>query len=184
LVCNRVITTRGLLTSAWYKEWLPRGLVPVYIDGAPCWRLSYGDMDQFAARHASLLLLAVTATWGILAPGNGLWGCIALSCRRNNGKWTGGRRFESPWGQWIFFKWPILPAALSPAVDSASNRNDYEVKSYPRNRPWRPIELWDVEDPTLSRQSAHRWWQGCQCALYSPETWFLCFWYSFLLEAE
>jgi hypothetical protein len=28
-------------------------------------------------------------------------------------------------------------------------------KSYPRNRPWRPIELWDVKDPTLSRQSAH-----------------------------
>jgi hypothetical protein len=23
------------------------------------------------------------------------------------------------------------------------------------NRPWRPIGLWDVEDPTLSRQSAH-----------------------------
>jgi hypothetical protein len=28
-------------------------------------------------------------------------------------------------------------------------------KSYPRNRPWRPIGLWDVKDPTLSRQSAH-----------------------------
>jgi hypothetical protein len=26
-----------------------------------------------------------------------------------------------------------------------------------RNRPWRPIGLWDVKDPTLSRQSAHRW---------------------------
>jgi hypothetical protein len=26
--------------------------------------------------------------------------------------------------------------------------------SYPRNRPWRPIGLWDVKDPTLSRQSA------------------------------
>jgi TRAP-type mannitol/chloroaromatic compound transport system permease small subunit len=23
------------------------------------------------------------------------------------------------------------------------------------NRPWRPIGLWDVKDPTLSRQSAH-----------------------------
>jgi hypothetical protein len=29
--------------------------------------------------------------------------------------------------------------------------------SYPRNRPWKPIGLWDVKDPTLSRQSAHRW---------------------------
>jgi hypothetical protein len=42
------------------------------------------------------------------------------------------------------------------------------------NRPWRPIGLWDVKDPTLSRQSAHRWWQGCHpyapAALYSLET--------------
>jgi hypothetical protein len=29
------------------------------------------------------------------------------------------------------------------------------TESYPRNRPWRPIGLWDVKDPTLSRQSAH-----------------------------
>jgi hypothetical protein len=27
--------------------------------------------------------------------------------------------------------------------------------SYPRNRPWSPIGLSDVEDPILSRQSAH-----------------------------
>jgi hypothetical protein len=27
----------------------------------------------------------------------------------------------------------------------------------PRNSPWRHIGLWDVKDPTLSRQSAHRW---------------------------
>jgi hypothetical protein len=32
-----------------------------------------------------------------------------------------------------------------------------KVKLSP-NRPWRPIGLWDVKDPTLSRQSAHRWW--------------------------
>jgi hypothetical protein len=25
-------------------------------------------------------------------------------------------------------------------------------KSYPHNRPWRPIGLWDVQDPTFSRQ--------------------------------
>jgi hypothetical protein len=61
-------------------------------------------------------------------------------------------------------------------------------KSYLRNRPWRPIGLWDVKDPTLSRQSAHRWRWGCQAhapaALYSSETFFWCFRYSFLLEAE
>jgi hypothetical protein len=30
-------------------------------------------------------------------------------------------------------------------------------KSYPCNRPWRPIGVWEVEAPTSSRQSAHRW---------------------------
>jgi hypothetical protein len=29
-----------------------------------------------------------------------------------------------------------------------------QKKSYPRNRPWKPIGLWYVEDPTLSRQPA------------------------------
>jgi hypothetical protein len=54
-------------------------------------------------------------------------------------------------------------------------------------RPWRPIGLWDVKDPTLYRQYAHRWRQGCQpyalAPLSSPET-FFCFRYLFLLEAE
>jgi hypothetical protein len=40
------------------------------------------------------------------------------------------------------------------------------------NRPWRPIGLWDIKAPTFSRQSAHRWWWGCQpyvpVALYTP----------------
>jgi hypothetical protein len=40
----------------------------------------------------------------------------------------------------------IVIAVLEEAVGVVSN---------PRNRPWRPIGLWDVKDPTLSRQSAH-----------------------------
>jgi hypothetical protein len=28
--------------------------------------------------------------------------------------------------------------------------------------PWRPIGLWDVEAPTFSKESAHRWRRGCQ----------------------
>jgi hypothetical protein len=47
-------------------------------------------------------------------------------------------------------------------------------KAIPVNRLWKPIGLRDVEDRTLSRQSAHRWRWGCQpyapAALYSPET--------------
>jgi hypothetical protein len=30
------------------------------------------------------------------------------------------------------------------------------IKSYPRNKQWRPIGLWDVKDPTLSTQPAVR----------------------------
>jgi hypothetical protein len=41
-----------------------------------------------------------------------------------------------------------------------------------RNRPWRPMWLWDVEAPTFARQLAHRWRWGCQprapAALYPP----------------
>jgi hypothetical protein len=33
----------------------------------------------------------------------------------------------------------------------------YTLSSYPCNRPWRPIGLWDVEGLTLSIQPAHRW---------------------------
>jgi hypothetical protein len=47
-------------------------------------------------------------------------------------------------------------------------------QNYSGNMPWRPIEFWDVKDPTFSRQSAHRWQSGCQpyapAVLYSPET--------------
>jgi hypothetical protein len=54
--------------------------------------------------------------------------------------------------------------------------------SYPCNRPWRPIDLWEVEPPTFSRQSAHRWRSDCQpyapVTLHTQED----SWYSFLLE--
>jgi hypothetical protein len=35
-------------------------------------------------------------------------------------------------------------------------------QSYPCNRPWRPIGLWDVEALMFSRQSAHSWRSGWQ----------------------
>jgi hypothetical protein len=44
----------------------------------------------------------------------------------------------------------------------------YTLVSYLCNRPWSPTELWDVEAPTCSRQSVHRWWWGCQP--YAPAT--------------
>jgi hypothetical protein len=55
-----------------------------------------------------------------------------------------------------------------------------------RNRPWRPIGLRDVKDHTLSRQSAYGWRLSdlrTGRALL-PRNMFVCFWYSFLLEAD
>jgi hypothetical protein len=78
-----------------------------------------------------------------------------------------------------------------PMVGTWSPVRDYEsdppsVKStfLKRNRPWRPIRLWDVEAPTFSRQLAHRWRLGCQP--YAPAAFYPHddSWYSFLLEAE
>jgi hypothetical protein len=55
--------------------------------------------------------------------------------------------------------------------------------SYPCNRPWRSIGLWNFELPYFL-ESAHRWRWGCQpyapAALDPQED----SWYSFLLEAE
>jgi hypothetical protein len=46
---------------------------------------------------------------------------------------------------------------------------------YPCYRPWRPVGLWDVEDPILWRQSAHMCQLYVPATLYSPETLFFCF---------
>jgi hypothetical protein len=57
-------------------------------------------------------------------------------------------------------------------------------QSYLCNSPWGPIWFWDVENPTFSRQSPHRWRWGCQpyapAAFYRQED----SWYSFLLQAK
>jgi hypothetical protein len=57
----------------------------------------------------------------------------------------------------------------------------YMLKArYPCNRPWRPISLWDVEAPTFSRQSAHRWRWGFQpyaSAAFHPQEYS---WYTYL----
>jgi hypothetical protein len=36
------------------------------------------------------------------------------------------------------------------------------------NTSWRPKDLWDIDDPTFSRKSVHRWWWGWQS--YAPNT--------------
>jgi hypothetical protein len=85
----------------------------------------------------------------------------------------------------VYLPWAVTSSAAEVVTFSKVKS---KKRSYPRSRPWRPTGLRDVEDPTLSRQSAHRWNLGCQfyapAALCSPEGLFSCFWHSFLLEAE
>jgi hypothetical protein len=35
-------------------------------------------------------------------------------------------RFETQWGEWIFFNLPNPSAALGPRANSASNKNEYQ----------------------------------------------------------
>jgi hypothetical protein len=37
-----------------------------------------------------------------------------------------GREFETRWGEWTFWIYIVIPAALGPGVYSASNRNKYQ----------------------------------------------------------
>jgi hypothetical protein len=81
----------------------------------------------------------------------------------------------------------LLVSRLSLIVSyfSCSHDNLYNKKSYPCNRPWRPIGLWDVGAPTFSLDS--RLTDGGKVVSltrrppFSPQE---DSWYSFLLEAE
>jgi hypothetical protein len=57
--------------------------------------------------------------------------------------------------------WPGEEKILDPTMTRALTSRLSAL--YPVNIP-RPIGLWDVETPTFSRQSAHRWQWGCQPA--------------------
>jgi hypothetical protein len=69
------------------------------------------------------------------------------------------------------------PKSGGRSVDIALSRTKATKLFLPRKRSWRPTGLWDIKDPTLSRQSSYRWRWGCQpympAAPYSPETFFL-----------
>jgi hypothetical protein len=73
-------------------------------------------------------------------------------------------------------------AALCGWTDVLSLLHPLGWQSYLCNRLWRPIGLWDVKAPTISRQSADRWQWSCQpyvpTTLYSQED----YWNSFLLR--
>jgi hypothetical protein len=51
----------------------------------------------------------------------------------------------------------------------ATNHRRIIIKNYPQNRPRSSIGLWDIKDPTLSKQLAHRWRRGCQPYAPAPQ---------------
>jgi hypothetical protein len=63
-------------------------------------------------------------------------------------------------------------------VFKLDNPDVFKNKSYPSNKPWSPMGLWDVEDSIISGQSATD--GGEVVSLYPQED----SWYSFLLKAE
>jgi hypothetical protein len=68
-------------------------------------------------------------------------------------------------GEWWYL---CMNHILHDCVLNASNKK-VKLSLY---RPWRIIEVWDVEAPTFSRKSTHRWRWRCQpyalAALYLP----------------
>jgi hypothetical protein len=60
-----------------------------------------------------------------------------------------GRRDSSRWQRGTLYPQQLTLTSLTSGGHSVGI-----VRS---RTPWRPIGLWDVEDPTLSRQLAHRW---------------------------
>jgi hypothetical protein len=100
----------------------------------------------------------------------------------------------SVWERWErqgIYNWRLFSISDSCFVIFPGLFNDVispkKGKAIPVNRPWRPIGLWDVEAPTFSGQSAHRWRWGYQT--YAPvvlypqdDSWFsFCFFFfSFL----
>jgi hypothetical protein len=75
------------------------------------------------------------------------------------------------------------PSKRCPPVKTIRYNNP-EVVSYPCNRPWRPIGLWEVEALTFSRQSTHRWRKVVSLTRRPPFIPQEDSWYSLLLETE
>jgi hypothetical protein len=103
--------------------------------------------------------------------------CLMRAIAQFRGRWYVGME-----QQWYRDKQRITegtPIEIGPPQKKENRRWRYLCK-----RPWRPISLWDVKAPTLSRKSAHRWLWGCQphapTVIHPHED----SWYSFLLESE
>jgi hypothetical protein len=63
-----------------------------------------------------------------------------------------GEEWWTKW-HWIKFFSEFIPFSFHPSIVASSPI----TALHPYNTRWRPIRLWYVEEPTFSRQSAHRW---------------------------
>jgi hypothetical protein len=82
---------------------------------------------------------------------------LHLHCHINQDNRSGSLNGAVLYGPRSCLKWTgdfIVTFIL--VLEACHDLHSKKKKSYPSNRPWRPIRLWDVKDPTLSRQSAHR----------------------------
>jgi hypothetical protein len=115
----------------------------------------------------------ISQIWALRACRDTLWCCIVW--------WIGTNVLEEPAMPWNTGTWLSQKTATF-SVTTVRNSNltghrqviqvvlywrwqrrwDKVRESYPCNRLWRPKGLWDVEAPTFSRQSVHRWRLGCQ----------------------
>jgi hypothetical protein len=79
--------------------------------------------------------------------------------------------FSCQWHLWFVRPTLLVPPHVCIDVSRlVSSGQDFSMllrfsvkgRSYPFNRPWRPVGLWDVEAPALSGQSSQRWRWVCQ----------------------
>jgi hypothetical protein len=99
------------------------------------------------------------------------------------------REYPSPFSEASALKYRAVIGQWQRSHISVQDTSPYSnTWAKPKLSPQQALGAHDVEDPTLSRQSAHRWRWVCQpcapAAFCSPETLVLYFWYSFLSKAE
>jgi hypothetical protein len=97
-------------------------------------------------RYIDWFMYSVENLWTVWRNMSHLIGYTSTLPRWRMEKW----RYRSTiFGLCIMWRW-VISFTLLPSTTTAATA----TINYSRNRPWRPIGLWDVKNSTLSRQSA------------------------------